>query len=327
MNFRTFDLNLLRVFDEIMAERNLTRAAQNLSMTQPAVSNALKRLRAALADDIVVRAGHGVQPTPAAELWWPAVREALSQLRHIFAPPHFDPANSTDSFTVAMADATASMLVPAMVDVMQREAPGVTLRVQPLTTRDPRTLLETSGVDAAAGFFPVATAAIDAVEGTETTPLRFAYQSLYSSDYVCLMRRGHPLSAPGALTLDAYCGAAHLLVSLSGRPHGLIDEALAALGRRRRTVLIVNQLFTAGMVVVNSDLLTVVPAHFICSTGMPGALLAVPLPFVMPRVHLAAMWLRTREQRNGHAWLLQTIERAAALGTAKRRTQDAATSG
>ena len=79
-NFRTLDLNLLRVFDEVMAERSLTRAARNLSLTQPAVSNALRRLRDTLCDDLVVRAGQGMAPTPRALALWPTVREALGQL-------------------------------------------------------------------------------------------------------------------------------------------------------------------------------------------------------------------------------------------------------
>jgi len=80
-NFRTLDLNLLRVFDEVMAERNLTRAAHNLSMTQPAVSNALKRLRDQLGDDLLRRSGYGVEATPVALALWPTVRDALSQMR------------------------------------------------------------------------------------------------------------------------------------------------------------------------------------------------------------------------------------------------------
>ncbi len=82
-NFRTLDLNLLRVFDEVMAERNLTRAAQNLAMTQPAVSNALRRLRETLGDDLVRRAGYGVEPTPVGLALWPTVRDALAQLRRV----------------------------------------------------------------------------------------------------------------------------------------------------------------------------------------------------------------------------------------------------
>ena len=112
-NFRTLDLNLLRVFDEVMEQRNLTKAAQRLSLTQPAVSNALRRLREALHDDLVVRSGQGVSPTPRALELWPPVRDALSQLQATLVPELFDPARTHATFILAMADATAAELIPS----------------------------------------------------------------------------------------------------------------------------------------------------------------------------------------------------------------------
>src|SRR6185436_9824171 len=135
-NFRTLDLNLLRVFDQVMAERNLTRAARNLSMTQPAVSNALNRLRDALGDRLVSRSGYGVEPTPRAMALWPAVADALRQLESSITPGEFVASRATSTFTLAMADATATELVPGLVGILEREAPGVSIRTVPLTTRD-----------------------------------------------------------------------------------------------------------------------------------------------------------------------------------------------
>ncbi len=111
-NFRTLDLNLLRVFDEVMAERSLTRAARNLSLTQPAVSNALRRLRETLGDDLVQRSGQGVAPTPRALAIWPSVREALQRLQESLVPTEFVAADATSTFVLAMADATAAELIP-----------------------------------------------------------------------------------------------------------------------------------------------------------------------------------------------------------------------
>ena len=102
-SFRTLDLNLLRVFDEVMSERNLTRAARNLAMTQPAVSNALKRLRDSLDDELVVRSGYGVEPTPRALELWPVVRQALVDLRSAITADEFDPTAARDSFVLAMS--------------------------------------------------------------------------------------------------------------------------------------------------------------------------------------------------------------------------------
>src|SRR3954447_14994763 len=113
-NFRTLDLNLLRVFDQVMAERNLTRAARKLALTQPAVSNALNRLRDALGDKLVVRSGYGVEPTPRALALWPAITDALRQLESSLAPVDFDASQAVNTFVLAMADATAAELMPGL---------------------------------------------------------------------------------------------------------------------------------------------------------------------------------------------------------------------
>jgi len=309
-NFRTLDLNLLRLFDELMAERNLTRAADNLSMTQPAASNALKRLRDALGDPLVNRSGYGVEPTPYATALWPAIRAALDQLRTAVAPDAFDPATAQTSFLITMADSTATMLIPPLLKVIEREAPRINLRVLPLTTRDPRDWLEAKRIDVAIGYFPAVIAAL-ALQQMEGSSQEFGHSRLYTGEYVCVMRRGHPLAA-GELTLDAYCAANHLLVSFSGRPIGFVDEALSDLKRKRRVMLTVNQYVTAGEVVARSDLLTVVPRHFVAATGFPRALAVRRLPFELPPVHVDILWQRRQAQRPGHAWLRERIEEAAA---------------
>lgn len=310
MSFRTLDLNLLRVFDEVMAERNLTRAAGNLAMTQPAVSNALRRLRDAVGDELLVRASQGMEPTPRALEIWPAVRQALDGLRASIAPEDFDLTEARDSFVLAMADATAALLVPQLVRRLEHEAPNITLRLRPLTTRDPRPLLLAGDVDAAVGYFPGALAAITQQTMQHGLPESIEHRQLYTGMYVCVMRRGHPLAAT-PLTLDAYCAARHLLVSFSGRPFGFVDEALAAIGRQRRIVLTVNQFFTAGKVVAQTDLLTVLPDHFIESTGMAREMAVMPLPFELPRVHVDMLWHRRHEARPAHAWLRAIIAQAA----------------
>jgi len=314
-NFRTLDLNLLRVFDEVMAERSLTRAARNLSLTQPAVSNALRRLREALGDELVRRSGQGMEPTPRALVLWPAVREALRQLQQSLAPSSFEPAEADDTFVLAMADATAAALIPGLVDIVENEAPGVSLRVVPLTTRDPRKLLEDETVDLAVGFFPAMQADLTA-RAQVGKSVSFAQQRLYDGQYVCVMRSGHPL-ATGPFTLNRFCAARHLLVSFSGRPYGFIDESLAQLKRDRRVVLTVNQFFTAGRVVANSNLLTVLPKHFVSVTGIEDELVQRELPFEVPAVHVDAVWHRRMEHSSAHAWLRHAIARSG--GQAFRR--------
>ena len=309
-NFRTLDLNLLRVFDEVMAERNLTRAAHNLAMTQPAVSNALRRLREALGDELVRRAGYGVEPTPAALALWPTVRDALGQLRESLSPGSFEPASARNAFVIAMADATAAMIVPGLMDILEHEAPGVNLRVLPLTTRDPRDLLESGNAELALGHFPGVIAELTAVHLQEHSP-RFLHQRLYDGEYVVVMRRGHPL-AEGVLDLDSYCAARHLLVSFSGRPFGFVDEALSARSLQRRVVLTVNQFFTAGRVVASTDLLTVLPRHFVGATGMESELALRELPLPVPAVHVDALWHRQAAHSSAHRWLREAVTRSAA---------------
>ncbi len=314
-NFRTLDLNLLRVFDEVMAERSLTRAARNLSLTQPAVSNALRRLRETLGDELVRRSGQGVQPTPRALALWPSVREALRQLQESLAPSHFEPGEANATFVLALADASAAELVPGLVEIIESEAPGVSIRAVPLTTRDPRRLLEEAAADLAVGYFPAVLADLTA-RAQAGEAVAFAHQRLYDGEYVCVMRRDH-LLARGPFTLDRYCAARHLLVSFSGRPYGFIDEALAALGRERRIVLTVNQFFTAGRVVANSNLLTVLPRHFVSVTGIADELVLRELPFDVPTVHVDALWHRRMQQQSAHEWLRQTLARSAAKAFAR----------
>jgi DNA-binding transcriptional LysR family regulator len=314
-NFRTLDLNLLRVFDEVLAERSLTRAARNLSLTQPAVSNAMQRLRDALGDDLVQRKGQGIEPTPRATALWPAVREALRQLQASLAPSNFDPLHADNTFVLAMADATAAALIPRLVDIVEQEAPGVSLRVVPLTTRDPRRLLEDEAADLAVGFFPAVLADLTA-RAQVGKAIPYEHERLYDGDYVCVMRSAHPL-AGGELTLDRFCDARHLLVSFSGRPYGFIDEALALQKRERRVVLTVNQFFTAGQVVANSNLLTVLPRHFVSTTGIEEQLVCRELPFEVPAVHVDALWHRRKDLQSDHQWLRMALSQSAAQAFVK----------
>ncbi len=313
-NFRTLDLNLLRVFNEIMTERSLTRAASKLALTQPAVSNALRRLRETLGDELLRRSGHGLEPTPRALALWPVVQEALRLLQESLSPSPFEPGRASSTFVLAMADATAAELVPPLVQVLDREAPGVSIRVVPLTTRDPRRLLEEENADLAIGYFPAVLAGLTA-QAQAGESVAYQHQRLYTSEYVCVMRRDHPL-AHEELTLERYCQARHLLVSFSGRPYGFIDEALASLGRQRNVVLTVNQFFTAGRVVTGSDLLTVLPRHFIHVTGYGSELVLRELPFTVPPIHVDALWHRRLEHHGAHAWLRGVV---AALPQQRQR--------
>jgi DNA-binding transcriptional LysR family regulator len=129
------------------------------------------------------------------------------------------------------------------------------------------------------------------------------------------MRKNHPL-AKKQLTIDRFCEARHMLVSFSGKPFGFVDEALTALQRQRRIVLTVNQFFTAGRVVAQSDLLTVLPRHFVRVADVANELVIRPLPFDMPVVHVDVMWHKREQHHSAHQWLHSAIVASAKLAFA-----------
>jgi DNA-binding transcriptional LysR family regulator len=307
VNFRTLDLNLLRVFATVMIERNVTRAAAQLAMTQSAVSNALRRLREASGDELFVTVPSGVQPTARAEAVWPDIRAALDRLQHALDPQEFDPTRDERTFTVTMADATATVLMPAFMDALARARARADIRVLPLTSRDPRIQLEQGGADAAVGFFPDVAAAL-AAEGDRAT---IVLEPLYRCQYVCVMRRGHALAGAPRLTLDAYCKADHVRVNFAGRPRGFVDEALARAGRGRRVALTVNQFSTAARVVHDSDLIAVLPHSFVPASGLADGLALHPFPGALPAIEVSLLWHRRHERDAAQRWWRATFAAAA----------------
>ena len=306
VNFRTLDLNLLRVFDVVMAEGSITRAAQRLAMTQPAVSNALKRLRDSLGEDLLIRAPRGVQPTAFGEALWPQVRSSLGQLREALEPGEFDPTVDTRVFRLTMADAAAGLMLPALMARFEALGAHSHVEVRPLLDRDPRPLLGQGDIDFAIGHFPEAVAAL--VAQGRAVPLR--HRRLAEGRYVCAMRRDHPLASE-PLTLDAFCAASHVLVSFSGRPHGFVDHALASLKRTRHIALTVNQFFTAAHVVAACNHLTVLPARFLPLTGLQDRLVERELPVAPGTVYLDALWHVRHDRSAAHQWLLARFDEIA----------------
>lgn len=306
MSFVDLDLNLLPIFDAVMSEQNLSRAAERLAMRQPAVSLALKRLRDMLDDELLVRTAHGVRPTPRAEELWPAVRLALASLESVIVPDSGDGAVAGGTLRVMLLDSLASFVLPPLMGAIQQHAPGLDLQVLPLTTRDPRAMLMQNQVDLAIGVFPQLSGEIDAeLAGVPAlSPVR--HQRLYHGEAVCIMRPGHPLASTD-LTLERFCAASHVLMSLSGKAYWPAEPALAKLGRERRIALTVNQFATIGQVVARSDLLAILPFDLIEATGMTGQVVARPLPFEFAPLQVDMLW-HQRDQRNAaHVWLRETL--------------------
>jgi DNA-binding transcriptional LysR family regulator len=303
MSFLNLDLNLLRVFDAVMTEKNLTRAAGRLATTQPAVSNALKRLRYVLDDELFTRTPHGMKPTARAEDLQPAVRLALQTLEAAIASDEKDLSHIKKTVRLCMADSTAALLLPSLVRRVKQIAPKLTLLTLPLLTRDPRPALLRNEIDLALGYFPGVAAQLNAEQDAEST---LCHRPLYSGEYVCVMRRNHPLASV-ELTLDRYCEADHVLVSFSGRSQGQADKVLASMGRDRNVVLTVNQFYTAAQIVEASDLLTIMPLHLVASNRMETLLVSKNLPYTMPSLQIDMLWHERDARDPAHKWMRSVL--------------------
>ncbi|MBD3886299.1 LysR family transcriptional regulator [Phormidium tenue FACHB-886] len=288
MNYEQFDLNLLNVFDAVMTELNVTRAAARLNMTQPAASNALKRLRYLLNDELFIKVPSGVSPTPKAlEIWHP-LREALNQIRQTLEPIEFDPATETATFTIALNDFSAALILPPLIKVLEAIAPNINLRTIPNTHINAPMLLEQAEIDMAIGVFP-------------SLPPRLRSQTLLISPWVCAMRRDHPFAGK-KLTLDRYTQAKHLLVTLTGESTGLIDPLLQEQGLNRRIGLTVNQFSVAPQVLVNSDLIAVLPTRVVQLSGIADQLHLAAVPIEINPTSVKVMWHERSQQNTAQTW-------------------------
>lgn len=311
MSFLNLDLNLLRVFDAVMTELNLTRAADRLATTQPAVSNALKRLRAFVDDELFVRTAHGVKPTPRAEDLQPAIRLALATLESALGTEQKVLSHIKKTLRLCMADSTASLVLPPLIRLVKEQAPNLTLQTLPLLSRDPRPGLLKGEIDLAIGSFPGIVAQLTTDQEVESG---ICHAALYSSEYVCIMRKDHPL-ADRELTLDAYCAADHVLVNFSGRLQGQADKILQGIGRERRVMLTVNQFSTAGQIVGGSDLLSVMPIHLIALNRMEPLLVVKKLPFALPGLKIDLLWHERDARDPALKWVRSSLHGITDEGT------------
>ena len=293
MNYERIDLNLLIVFDAVMTELSVTRASEQLCMTQPAVSNALKRLRRILNDELFLKVPSGVSPTPkAVEIWFP-IRDALAQIRQTLQPLSFEPASSALTFTFVVTDyiatSTVSLILPIMLRHLEQSAPNINLRFFTTTNTNASALLERGEADMAIGVFP----------NPET---RFRTYTLLTEHYDCVMRSGHPL-ASGKLTLKKFIQAKHLLVSLTGEPIDFVDRLLEEKGLKRRIALRIAQFALAPVCIVNSDLIGTLASRIVCNSELKDKLHAVPLPIEVEQKPIRVMWHERNQHNSAHNWL------------------------
>ena len=289
MNLRSLDLNLLLVFDAVMRERNVTRAAERVGLSQPALSNALPRLRGHLKDELFVRSPEGMRPTPRALDLAGPIREALASLEHALDPIQFDPAVSTRTIRIATNDYVAAVLMPRVMVALTQQAPGVDVRLTPLGGRLYE-VLDAQEVDFGC------TAVSD-------LPDRFDARQIVEDSYVVLMRAPHAL-AERTMTVSEFAGATHVLVTPRGDPRGFIDQALAARGLTRRLGLTVNQFVAALPIVAATDMIVTMPKQAADLYGLTFGLVQRPCPLPAPRdmTVVSLVWNRRLAKHPALQW-------------------------
>ena len=293
MNVQGLDLNLLRVFDAVLRDRSVTLAAKHLGLTQPAVSNALARLRAQFEDALFVRTSTGMDATPFARELAEPVRQALALLEAALAHgPGFDPATSTRAFRFYMSDLGQIEFLPPLVERAQRVAPGVRLEAVALEVEDIGDALAAGALDLAVGFLPGL-----------GPPVR--RQPLFRDPYVCLMRADHP-DIDKTLTKRKFLAASHALVSYRGG-HRVIEEALERAGLARRITLRVPHFTVVPMVLERSDLILILPRKVARVYQRQGRFKFLPPPVPIPPADVAAHWHERFERDPGCRWLREML--------------------
>ncbi|MFY9316181.1 MAG: LysR family transcriptional regulator [Burkholderiales bacterium] len=293
VNVASLDLNLLRVFDAVLRDRSVTAAARHLGLTQPAVSNALARLRGQFEDALFVRTPKGMDATPFARELAEPVRQALALLESALAHgPGFDPVSATRTFRFYMSDLGQIEFLPPLVERAQRVAPGVRLEAVALEVEDIGDALATGALDMAVGFLPGL-----------GPPVR--RQPLFRDPYVCLMRAGHPLIGKN-LTKKQFLSASHALVSYKGG-HRVIEEALDRAGLARRIALRVPHFTVVPMVLERTDLILTLPSRIARVYVRGGRFKYLPSPVPIPPADVAAHWHERFERDPGNRWLREMI--------------------
>lgn len=293
------DLNLLRIFDAIMAERNVTRAASLLHMTQPAVSNALNRLRYELDDPLFIKTHNGVSPTQKAQLIAPVIRDALARIHSVLVKNEFNASTAQAVFRIAMSEYLANQSLRSLVAVQNVSAPGVRIHLRPFTLETAAQQLERGEIDLAVG---VCTGLLPSLR---TLP----FETLY---FVLVMRKGHPLLQQAKLSMDDFLGARHLAVNIFGVADApaIVDKELAAVSLRRNIVLTVNQFAMVPEILTNSDLVSIVPAAIAQNSAYCDFLEVIESPFkFQPRV-MSLIWHERTDGMDSHEWLRSEVMKA-----------------
>jgi DNA-binding transcriptional LysR family regulator len=290
MELHEIDLNLLVVFNHLLAERRVSKVAENLGLSQPAVSNSLAKLRRLFGDELFMRTPKGMEPTPFAEQLAEPVSHALAMIHGgVNQRTSFEPATAQRSFTIGMTDIGEIYFLPQLIERLHRDAPGVVLSTVRNAAVNLRDELESGKVDLAVGLLPQLKAG-------------FYQRRLFMQSYVCLLRRGHRLDKK-RITLAEYAGAEHLVVVSAGTGHGRVDELLQRSGVARTVRLTVPHYVSVGHILQHSDMVATVPEGLADRVLQPFGLAKVPHPAKLPQVAINAFWHAKYHRSPANRWL------------------------
>lgn len=286
-DIRALDLNLLKALDALLDEGSVTRAAQRLSLTQPAVSGMLTRLRDYFGDPLFVRTSHGMVPTlRASELSMP-VKQILTDIAILLKPMQFDPMTAELTYTLVATDYALKAVVVPLIAALKQHAPRIRIAVRSVDSERMYQQLSRGEVDLA-------------LVTPQTTPDDLHGRALYQEEYVCVARSHHPLAAASEMTLEQFCEQEHILVSTEGRFMGVTDEALAELSLTRRVGVSVNSFLVIPDILRSTDMIAVVPGRMV---PVDSDLAIIPLPLNVPGFTKSMAWHERTHQDPAHQWI------------------------
>ncbi len=294
MDIRALDLNLLPVLDALLRHRSVSTAARELDMSQPAMSHALKRLRALLGDALFVRTGRGVLPTARAQALAQPVREILDRVRDgVLSGGGFVPHDAQRTFTLCLSDVGSFVLWPRIVGAVRAAAPRTRLHLRALHPATIGAALESGEVDLAIGAYP-------------QLPQALFQQRLFERKYVCLLRAGHPLAGrrPG---IRQFAAAEHVVVNAPSRMQAHVDAALEERGLTRGIAMELPSYLMLPPLIEASDYLAVVPGQLADAFASRGGLATAPVPLALPAITIRQHWHRRFHEDAGNVWLRSVV--------------------
>jgi len=290
MQLSKIDMNLFIVLDAIYSERKLTSAAEVLHITQPAVSNALARLRGHFNDELFVRRSGQMVPTPLTENIIERVREALAALQSsLNEHDAFDPAQSTRTFRISMNDTSEAHLLPQLMEVLEREAPHVKLESYAIPRAELVKAFHAGELDFALD--------VPLINDND-----LVHTPLTTDRYVCVARAEHP-RIQDHINLEQYLSEAHINISSRRKGTGQVDAYLAKLGLQRNIRLRIQHSRAASPIVERSDMLLTIPQSLTQGTSLQ----VLELPFALPSLDWHMYWAKRLETDPAHKWMRERI--------------------